>query len=189
LTLIKTPRRRRGVIEHHPKEDAMKVADVCTREVVAAGRSTSLREAATLMRERHVGALVVLSDSAQGAQVVGIVTDRDLVVEALARGLDPAQTEIGRFTDGKLAAVSAGASLDEAIGMMRNKGVRRLLVAGDGGSLFGILSLDDLLDAMAHEVSEMAAAVRGGIAREVTEREPLRVAQPVAARIAQYSLE
>jgi signal-transduction protein with cAMP-binding, CBS, and nucleotidyltransferase domain len=64
--------------------------------------------------------------------VVGIVTDRDLVIEALARGLDATQTEVGRFADGKLAAVSAGASLDEAIAMMKKKGVRRLLVAGDG---------------------------------------------------------
>ena len=166
----------------------MKVADICTREVVATGRSTSVQQAAVLMRERHVGALVVLADSAQGAQVVGIVTDRDLVIEALARGLGATQTEVGRFADGKLAAVSADASLDEAIAMMKKKGVRRLLVAGEGGSLFGILSLDDLLDAMAHEMSEMAYAVRGGIAREVAEREPLRAARPVAARIPEYSL-
>ena len=52
-----------------------------------------------------MGALVVLADSAQGTQVVGIVTDRDLVIEALARGLDATQTEVGRFADGKLAAV------------------------------------------------------------------------------------
>jgi CBS domain-containing protein len=167
----------------------MKVADICTREVVATGRSTSLREAATLMRERHVGALAVLADSAQGAQVVGIVTDRDLVIEALARGLDPAQTDIGRFADGKLAAVSAGASVDDAIEAMKKRGVRRLLVAGDGGTLFGILSLDDLLDAMAHEMSEVAAALRGGIAREVAEREPLRAERPIAARIPEYSFE
>jgi predicted transcriptional regulator len=119
--------------------------------------------------------------------VVGILTDRDLVIEALARNMDPAQTEVGRFADGKLAAVSSDASLDDAIATMKKHGVRRLLVAGDGGSLFGILSLDDLLDAMAHEMSEMAYAVRGGIAREVAEREPLRVERPVTARIPEYS--
>ena len=165
----------------------MKVADICTREVVATSRSASVQQAAALMRERHVGALVVLADSAQGAQVVGIVTDRDLVIEALARGMDPTQTEVGRFSDGKLAAVGTEASLDDAIAMMKSKGVRRLLVAGEGGSLFGILSLDDLLDAMAHEVSEIASAVRGGIAREVAEREPLRATPPIAARIPEYS--
>jgi signal-transduction protein with cAMP-binding, CBS, and nucleotidyltransferase domain len=123
------------------------------------------------------------------SSVVGIVTDRDLVIEALARGLDVTQTEIGRFADGKLAAVSADASLDDAIAAMKRRGVRRLLVAGEGGSLFGILSLDDLLDAMAHEMSEMAYAVRGGIAREVAEREPIRPERPIAARIPEYSFE
>lgn len=167
----------------------MKVADICTREVVATGRSTSLQQAAVLMRENHVGSLVVLGDASQDAQVVGIVTDRDLVVEALARGLDAKQTEIGRFADGKLAAVAASASLDDAIAMMKKRGVRRLLVAGDGGELFGIVTLDDLLDAMAHEMSEMAHAVRGGIEREAAERAPLPPARPVAARIPEYSFE
>jgi CBS domain-containing protein len=167
----------------------MKVADICTREVVATGRNTSLQQAAVLMRENHVGALVVLGDSAQGANVVGIVTDRDMVVEALARGLDARQTEIGRFADGKLAAVSADASIDEAIATMKKRGVRRLLVAGDGGELYGIVTLDDMLDAMAHEMSEMAHAVRGGIEREAAERTSLSPVRPVAARIPEYSFE
>jgi CBS domain-containing protein len=167
----------------------MKVADICTREVVATNRSASLQQAAVLMRENHVGSLVVLADAGQGSQVVGIVTDRDLAIEALARGLDATQTEVGRFADGKLAAVPADASLDDAITTMKRRGVRRLLVAGDGGQLYGILSMDDLLDAMVHEMSEMAAAVRGGIAREVAEREPLRAARPIAARIPEYSFE
>jgi CBS domain-containing protein len=167
----------------------MKVADICTREVVVTGRSTSLQQAAVLMREKHVGSLVVLGDSTDGAHVVGIVTDRDLVIEALARGLDAARTEVGRFAEGKLAAVSAGASPDEAISTMKKKGVRRLLVAGERGELFGIVSLDDLLDAMAHEMSEMAHAVRGGIEREAAERAPLPPARPLAARIPEYSFE
>lgn len=167
----------------------MKVADICTREVVATGRTASLQQAASLMRERHVGSLVVIDRSSPNAQVVGIVTDRDLAIEAVARGLDVTQTEIGRFADGKLAAVPAGASIDEATAMMKKRGVRRLLVAGDGGQLFGIVSLDDLLDALAHEMSEVAHAVRGGIEREATERAPLPAAPPVAARIPEYSFE
>ena len=167
----------------------MKVADICTREVVSTERTSSLQHAATLMREHHVGSLVVIGDSSQGAQVVGIVTDRDVVVEAVARGLDVMQTEIGRFADGKLAAVPAGASLDEAIAMMKKRGVRRLLVAGDGGGLYGIVSMDDLLDALVHEMSDMARAVRGGIEREAAERAPLPAARPIAARIPEYSFE
>jgi CBS domain-containing protein len=165
----------------------MKVADICTREVVSANRGASLQQAAALMREHHVGALVVIGDSPQGASVVGILTDRDVVIEAVARGLDVTQTEVGRFADGKLAAVAASAGIDEAIAAMKTKGVRRLLVAGDGGQLYGLVSMDDLLDAMAHEMSEIAHAVRSGIAREAAERAPLPAARPLAARIPEYS--
>ena len=167
----------------------MKVADICTREVVATSRDTSLQQAAVLMRENHVGSLVVIADASQGSQVVGIITDRDLVIEALARGLDARDTEVGRFANGKLAAVSADASLDDALVIMKKRGVRRLLVAGDAGELFGIVSMDDLLDAMAHEMSEMAHAVRGGLDREAAERAPLPAARPIAARIPEFSLE
>jgi len=163
----------------------MKVADICTREVVATDRTSSLQQAAALMREHHVGSLVVIG----GSSVVGIVIDRDMVVEVVVRGLDAIQTEIGRFADGKFAAIPAGASIDEAIAMMKKRGVRRLLVAADGGQLYGIVSMDDLLDAMVHEMSDMAHAVRGGIEREATERAPLPAARPVTARIPEYSFE
>lgn len=168
----------------------MKVADICTREVISTPRSSTLQQAAALMRERHVGALVIVDDpSPTGAQVLGIVTDRDLAIEAVARGLDIRQTEIGRFADGELAAVPATAGVGEAIAIMKRRGVRRLLVAGEGGQLAGIVSMDDLLDAMAHEMSELAQTLRGGIEREASERAPLPAPRPLACRIPEYSFE
>ncbi len=166
----------------------MNIADICTREIVMAETGANLQEAATLMRERHVGTLLVVDNADGGAQAVGIVTDRDLVIEAMARGLDAAQTSVGRLAEGKLAVVAASASVDEAISGMKRRGVRRLLVANEGGELFGIVSLDDLLDALAHEMSELAHAVRGGLDREAAEREPLpAAAEPRAVRIPAYS--
>ena len=85
--------------------------------------------------------------------------------------------------------VAADASIDEAIATMKKRGVRRLLVAADGGQLYGIVTMDDLFDALVHELSDMAQAVRGGIAREGAERAPLPAAQPHAARIPEYSFE
>ena len=164
----------------------MNVADICTREIVMAERQASLKEAATLMREQHVGTLLVV-DRADGAmQAVGIVSDRDFVIEAMARGLDAAQTTVGRLAEGKLAVVPSGASLDEAIAAMKERGVRRLLVANEQGELFGIVSLDDVLDALAHEMSELAHAVRGGLEREAAERAPLPPAQAGTVRIPIY---
>src|SRR3970040_1219836 len=112
-------------------EDSMNIGEICTREGVMTDRASTLQQAATLMREQHVGTLLVTGDSGEGMQVVGVVTDRDVVIEAVARGLDVTQAEVGRLAEGKLAVVPAAATLDEAISMMKERGVRRLLVSGD----------------------------------------------------------
>ena len=164
----------------------MNIGDICTREVVMADQAISLQQAAALMRQHHVGALVVTAGSADGVQAVGMVTDRDLVIEAIARGLDAKETEIGRLADSKLAALPAGAIVDDAIVAMKKQGVRRLLVSGDDGHLYGIVSLDDLLDALAHEMSEVAHAVRSGIERETAERPALPSIEVRAVRIPAY---
>lgn len=157
----------------------MNIGQICTREVVMVERDATLQHAATLMREQHVGALLVTAKSEDNRQVVaGIVTDRDIVIEAVARGLDPAQAPIGRLAEGKLAVISAGASIDQAIALMRERGVRRLLVSSDGGQLYGIASLDDLLAAVSHEMAELAASLRKGIDGETRERGSIEPAAP-----------
>jgi len=151
----------------------MKVGDICTREVVTTDATSTVQQAAGLMRERHVGALLVVGDSAEGKQVVGVVTDRDLVVEALARGLDAARTGVGRFAEGKIATIAAQATIGEAIAAMKERAVRRLLVADEAGRVYGIVSLDDVLGALGHELAALASAVQKGVERESAERAPL----------------
>ena len=79
----------------------MKVADYCQREIVTIAADASLREAAALMRETHVGALVI-TDSVDPARVVGVVTDRDLAIEVIARDLDVASIRIGQLASPSL---------------------------------------------------------------------------------------
>lgn len=165
----------------------MKIADVCTRELVTADKNATLQQAATLMRDHHVGTLVVVANDAEGLHAVGIVTDRDVVVEAVARGLDVARTSLERLAEGKLAVIAGSAEVGEAIDAMKTRGVRRLLVAGDAGQLCGIVSLDDLLDAVAHQMSQLARVARAGMEREASERAPLPTGQPRAVRIPAYS--
>jgi CBS domain-containing protein len=166
----------------------MRITDICTREVVMIDQAATLQQAATLMREQHVGALLVTGDSGGAPQVVGVVTDRDLVIEAVARGSDPRQTQIGRLAEAKLAVVPASATVDEAISAMKERGVRRLVVSGDNGQLFGLVSLDDLLAALSHEMAELARAARSGIERETAQRGKLEPApQPGAVHIQAYS--
>lgn len=148
----------------------MTIATICRREVITINSGGSLREAANLMREHHVGALVVTAESAGHEQVVGVITDRDIAIEILARNLDPADVKVGQLASRQLAAVPLTAGIAEAVALMREAGVRRLLVTEPDGRLAGFVSADDLLEALAGQLGVLAGALRSGIAREGTER-------------------
>lgn len=147
----------------------MNVADYCQREIVTIPADAPLQEAAAVMRKNHVGALVVI-DSVEPARVVGVVTDRDLAIEVIARDLDVASMSIGQLASPSLVAVPGGASIYEAVAAMEDEGVRRLLVTDSDSRVFGFLSADDLVEAIAAELSGLARALRRGIARESEER-------------------
>lgn len=161
----------------------MNIESICRHEVITIDRSHTLQQAATLMREHHVGALVVTAATQGGAEAVGIVTDRDLVVEGMAHGLDGAGVEVGRLATGKLVSVPGTASVDDAIAAMQKDGVRRLLVVTAEGHLEGIVSLDDLLDALAAEMVGLARAIRTGLLREASERGPMPVPDTGRVRV------
>jgi CBS domain-containing protein len=154
------------------QDTIMNVADYCQREIVTIPADAPLREAAALMRKNHVGALVV-TDSVEPARVVGVVTDRDLAIEIMARDLDVASICIGQLAGPSLVAVPGAASVYEAVASMEEEGVRRLLVTDNDGRVFGFLSADDLVEAIAAELSGLARALRRGIARESEERSGL----------------
>jgi CBS domain-containing protein len=148
----------------------MNIGDICTRDVAFVDHEETLQRAASVMRERHVGALVVTRQEGDATFVLGIVTDRDLVVEGVARGVDAGHTAIGRLASPGIASLPARAGLGEAIELMKMRGVRRLLVAAEDGHLHGIVSQDDLVAALGHEVAGLAHALRKGIDREAAER-------------------
>ena len=147
----------------------MDIATICRRQVVTIEADASLREAAILMRDRHVGALVV-TDSADMPQVLGVVTDRDLAIEVLARESDSFAVCIGDIASDSLVAVTETATVQEAVEAMKRHGVRRLLVTDDGHRVIGFVSGDDLVNAIAGELSGLAAALKSGIACEKIER-------------------
>lgn len=157
----------------------MNVATLCKRPVVSIDAGASLRQAATLMREQHVGALVVTASRDQQPVAVGIVTDRDLALEVLARDLSPTDVMIAALASRNLAAVRGSAGVAEAIAVMAERGVRRLLVTDDDGRLIGFVSADDLLETLARDLGGLAQALRVGVARETSERPPV---SPPAAR-------
>jgi CBS domain-containing protein len=146
----------------------MHISDICTREAVTCRRDASALDIARLMRERHVGDVIVVDDSGGIALPVGIVTDRDLVVQVLARGVDPAATTAADvMSDSPVTALGSEAIYD-AIWHMRGHGVRRLPVVDRRGALIGVLTADDLTRFLASELTEMARIAPHQVQRECT---------------------
>lgn len=142
----------------------MTVDTVCTRDVVTVRPADSLLDAARVMRDYHVGAVVVGAD---GGRPVGILTDRDIVVGIVA--VAPDKLDVLRVEDvmnRDLVTVKSSDTLTAALRTMRNRGVRRLPVVGADGLLAGIVTFDDLVSAMARELGDLATVVVRGRQRE-----------------------
>jgi len=144
----------------------MKISSICRHRIVTVDRESTAAAAAALMREHHVGALIVTASDGEGERVVGVVTDRDLVLELLALGLDGKAVRVGTLASHPLATVAEDDDLSAAVLAMRDAAVRRLLVVDGERRLSGIVSFDDLLVAQAADMAGFAAVVRSGIERE-----------------------
>jgi CBS domain-containing protein len=145
----------------------MAVGELCNREVVIAEKNLGVTEAARLMRRHHVGDLVVVDGD---RKPVGIVTDRDIVVEVVAAGVNPEALSLVDIMGPSLATVREGEGVFEALRYMRDKGVRRMPVVDAAGALVGILTLDDLLGLLAEELGELAKLVSHEREREARQR-------------------
>ena len=137
----------------------MLVADCCTCPVVTADPDATLADVARLMRTRHVGSVVIVDAARKPA---GIITDRDIVLEAVACDLDASTLKAADIMSSQLVT----ARLDEdgtwALKVMRDRGVRRLPVVDAAGKLAGIVSLDDLLEAAATTLYDVVQAIGTG---------------------------
>ncbi|WP_433792827.1 CBS domain-containing protein [Actinoplanes sp. CA-252034] len=116
------------------------VADAMTRRVIYLPEDTPLDEAAQVMSDQGIGDVVVT----EGPTMAGIVTDRDIVVRAIAEKLSPATTTLGAIATRELLMIEQSATVEEAVQAMRGRGVRRLLVCDADRKLVGILSLSDI---------------------------------------------
>ena len=118
---------------------AKSVRDIMTSNPIFLDVSTPIREAARKMRENNIGDVVVTTDG----KLCGIVTDRDIVVRAIAEGKDVDTTDLKSICSRDVSSLSADQSEADAIRLMREKNVRRLPVL-ENGSIVGIVSLGDL---------------------------------------------
>lgn len=146
----------------------MPIGDICVRDVVIAGPETTAREAAQLMVKHHVGNLVVAREESSGRVApIGIVTDRDIARNVVAEELDPTAFVLGDLVYRDLITVREDQGVFECMQQMRINGIRRMPVVDAKGALVGIISLDDLIQLLAEEMSELSKLIVREHAMEV----------------------
>ena len=146
----------------------MKVGDLCTREAVTVNASAQVRDAARLMCEERIGAVVVTATPDESPVAIGMLTDRDIVRAQLDHTPDFGQLRVGDVMTRDPLVLNEESSVEEAIHRLRNRHVRRAPVISSTGKLVGVLSLDDLL-------AHLAGTLRGlARAADVRSRSPRR---------------
>jgi CBS domain-containing protein len=144
----------------------MILKEFCTVDVVCCPGKTRVIEAARLMREKHVGDLVVIGDTGDAQHPIGIVTDRDVTVEVLGNGLDPKTTLLSSLVHTPVVIAQESEDSSQAIERMRAHGVRRLPIVNAHGSVVGIVTLDDLLRLLVADADALLQIMEKGHARE-----------------------
>ena len=148
---------------------ATQLTDFATTAVAVVEPETSALVVAKIMRQHHVGALVVV-DAQDKTRPVGIVTDRDLVLELMAEGLDPAVFTAGDIMTVDLVIATPNMDAMEVVQLMKKHRLRRLIMTDKKGQLAGIITLEDVLELLTRELADLTAGLAGARDREVVER-------------------
>ena len=148
----------------------MNIGELCSRVVVLARRDTPLSEVAKLMREHHVGSVVIVEDSERGRLPLGILTDRDIVIEVIAMDLDCTVVTAADIMSGELVTVQENESTLGALRLMRRRGIRRVPVLTSAGTLAGIVTLDDIMEIVAEEFDDISKTIASGQSKEAHSR-------------------
>ena len=134
---------------------------ICTKPVVTASAQMTVDQAARAMRSKNVGALVVVN----AGRPVGMLTDRDIVVEVVARGLDPEEVRVGDVMVKKPVTIRQDLGIFDAARAFAKTGVRRLPVVTGSGVLVGVITMDDVVMLLGNEMGHMAGALSAGLRR------------------------
>lgn len=145
----------------------MRIADICTRIPVTIDAQQPLQQAAKLMRDHHVGLLVITGGHNSNHQVLGVLTDRDLVIHGMVEPTVSKPSTVGDLAHTDLAVVADDGTLDDALEAMAASSVRRLLVKNKQGQLAGVLSIDDLFEVYAEQLGRLVKVLRSGRMQEV----------------------
>lgn len=148
----------------------MTIGEICNRDVVYVSRDATVESTSKLMRHYHVGTVVVV-DEIDGKRVpAGIVTDRDIVVEVNAVALDQKVITAGDIMSPELVTAPESQGVLETMEVMRFKGVRRVPIVDKENRLVGIVAIDDLLEVLAEELTDLVRIVAKEQAHEMQSR-------------------
>lgn len=138
----------------------MKVGEYCKRAVVAIAASADAAEAAKLMREEHVGFLIVHHEGDALQRPIGVLTDRDLVLGVMAREVDPHTVTVGDVMTRQPLIANDGDELSDMLQAMRLAGIRRVPVVDARGALIGIMAIDDAIDVVTGLMCDIAGSIK-----------------------------
>ncbi len=137
----------------------MSVGEYCNRDVIVVGADESVRDAARLMREHHVGDVVIVEEREGQRMPLGILTDRDLAIEVLAAGGDAERLRVDDVMSGDLLTAQEEDDTMVTLQRMRNGGVRRMPVVNRNGGLIGIITVDDFINVFAEQMEDLVRLV------------------------------
>ncbi len=148
----------------------MFIGEICNREVVVVDRDESVLEAARLMREHHVGSVVV-THKANGERVpLGVLTDRDIAIELVAMEVELSAVSVGDAMSYELLTLQERDTMLNGLERMRDRGTRRAPVVNEHGGLVGIVAVDDMIELIAEQLLDVVTLVNRGARRERRQR-------------------
>ena len=136
----------------------MTIGTICTARVITVDRGVDIAAAAAVMRENRIGYLIVTDPG--GAAPIGVITDRDIVVKVVAKDVDAHTLTVGDVMTPDPLTAAEDDGISETLHRMRRLGVRRVPVVGPRGQVSGVLSIDDVVDHLVSQLSDVAGSIR-----------------------------
>ncbi len=137
----------------------MQLGEACNRDVIIIADDSSVIEAAKLMRDYHVGSIVVTKKDEGITKPIGIITDRDLVIDVIAKDKSPEKVTVSDIMNSKLITGKDTDQLWNSLRTMRTHGIRRMPVIDSEGSLIGIITADDILELFSEELLDLTRLI------------------------------
>jgi predicted transcriptional regulator len=138
----------------------MNVGDICKRAVISIDNSMDITAAAELMRQHHVGFLIVYKSGEELRRPIGVLTDRDIVIEAVAKKVDPASLTVDDLMTRQPLVATESEQLGDVLQAMRMAGIRRVPVVDTRGALTGVISIDDAFDVITGFMCDITGSVK-----------------------------